>query len=248
VTQVLEHPTAAPTETVTPAAPTETVTPAAPAPPAPATAAADKPRARRGRGAAGTSVFPHDTLEAAQADAKAKGKKFNVFRVTSPAALNKPERFYTSNHRNAVQYSVMVADGYSITSGNGERGGQFVSRDPEKAAEKSLDMMNEKSRLALFARYMKANPEFAKQLEGAVAPRDDTTPDFNATANGAPVVAASAPAASVAAPTAAPAPAPAVRAAGAPAGAAAPAPAPASAPTKATPKPNTVAAGPVKRK
>jgi fructose-specific component phosphotransferase system IIB-like protein len=47
-------------------------------------------------------------LEAAQADAKAKGKKFNVFRVTSPAALNKPERFYTSNHRNAVQYSVMV--------------------------------------------------------------------------------------------------------------------------------------------
>lgn len=160
-----------------------------------ATTPAAKPK--RGRGAAGTSVFPVANEEAGKLLAKEKGGKFTLFKVDSPTVSGLDSRFFVSNHRNAVQHSVMTADGYKVA---GAMGTNAKPADPTKVkakAEKAMDQLSEDDRRALFLKYM-GNGGMAAvnaSAEPAVAPRNDTSAEFAASEN-----AKKAPAANVVAP------------------------------------------------
>jgi hypothetical protein len=151
----------------------------------------EKPKPKRGRGAAGMSVFAVTDKDTGAAMAKEKGGKFTLFTITDPpapgAAADAPRRvrYYVSNHRNAVQHKIFTDDGYTIVSGTGENKGGRVADPAKKAekAEKAFEGLDDAARLALFAKFVKGNPELAAQLP-AGAPRDDTTAEFAAATAG----------------------------------------------------------------
>lgn len=160
-----------PNTTAAAPAPGETVT---------AAAAAVTAKPKRGRGAAGTSVFPAPDLASASADAKTRGGRFTPFTVEIPG---KPVRFFTSNHRNAVMFAIMTADGYKIVSGDGTSKGGRKPADPVKRADELLNAMSEETRRELFAKYIGTNPALAASLPAAAEKRVDTSPEFDKAPN-----------------------------------------------------------------
>lgn len=206
-TATLDAPPAAPASNPANPAAGETVTATAGTPGTPGTGDAGTPAAgekkpKRGKGAAGMSVFVVDSLAAALANAKERGNKFTAFTVKVDG---KPDRFFVSNHRNAVQHRILTDDGYTMFSGDGTNKGGRKPADPTKRADELLAGMDEATRRALFAKYIGTNPAAAAALPGA-PPRDDTTADFAAaTAPAATPATPAVPATPAAAPAAAPA-------------------------------------------
>lgn len=156
----------------------ETVTTTDTAATATATAAATPARAKRGRGAAGMNVFGAADLAAATLDAKARGEKFTAFTVK---VAGKPDRFYVSNHRNAIQHKVMSEDGYAIFSGDGTNAGGRKPADPVKRAVELIDDMDDATRQKLFAQYLAGGNAAAAAALPAAPARADTSPEFDST-------------------------------------------------------------------